>query len=201
MECQLCPGTQVIIAWGLPVVPRRGKISLSLKGPITSLLPAPPPIKNFPVPGQGFQAELRHLQPALWSQILRPINSAGEKLLRSLGVPDRLRIQRGRDTPPSLNRKIRHLKKKKAPPRAGWRSLRRQPEEGSGVAAARGGRGSGPETRPTRRAPSLPCKPLGMLRWCGGGAERSSRDRRVATALPSGALGGPGGSSGGGTWW
>ena len=62
--------------------------------------PHPPPIKIFPVPGQGFQAELRHLQPALRSQILRPINSAGEKLLRSLRVPDRLRIQRGRDTPP-----------------------------------------------------------------------------------------------------
>lgn len=58
VECQLHPGTRVIVAWGLPVVPRRGKFSLSLKGPIT-----------FFSPGQGFQAELRHLQPALRSQI------------------------------------------------------------------------------------------------------------------------------------
>ena len=94
----------------------------------------------------------------------QPYGPRLEKLLRSLGVPDRLRIQRSRDTPPSLNRKTQH-QKKKAPPRAGWRSLRRRPEEGSGVAAARGEKGSAPETRPARRAPSLPCRPLGMLRW------------------------------------
>lgn len=48
----------------------------------------------------------------------------------------------------------------------------------------------GLETRAVRLVPSLPHRPLGMLRWCCG-ADRSSSDVRVATVLSSGALRGP----------
>lgn len=141
-------------------------------------------------PGQGFQAELRHLQPATvpdW-----------EKLLRSLGSgPAADSAWQGHAS--ILNWKTQHKKKKKSPTTGGM-AISPTPA-GGGPGWPPAGKVSGPETRPARRTPSLPCRPLGMLRWCGGGTKGRPGTRGVLPALPSGALGGPGGSSGGGTWW